>query len=76
MLRHALRLVALGLVAGLLLAAIATQGLGGLLYGVRPGDPRLLFSSAALLCAVALAAGYLPARRAARSDPMVSLRRE
>jgi putative ABC transport system permease protein len=75
-LRHALRLVALGLVAGLLLAAIATRGLGGLLYGVRPGDPRLLFASAALLCAVALAAGYLPARRAARSDPMVSLRRE
>jgi len=61
---------------GLLLSAVATRGLSGLLFGVRPGDPGTLLRSAALLSAVAIAAGYLPARRAARTDPMVSLRRE
>jgi putative ABC transport system permease protein len=75
-LRHALGLVALGLAAGVILSAAATRGLASLLHGVRPGDPLALAGSAALLCAMALAAGSLPARRAARTDPMVSLRRE
>jgi ABC-type antimicrobial peptide transport system permease subunit len=62
--------------AGLLLSAVATRGLGRLLYGVRPGDPGSLLGAAALLAAVALAAAYGPARRASRSDPIRALRQE
>jgi len=47
-----------------------------LLYGVTPRDPMAMTSVAVLLTGVALAATYLPARRASRVDPVISLRYE
>ena len=50
--------------------------LQSLLFGVKPGDPLLLGLSAVLLLGVAVAAGWLPARRAASIDPADALRAE
>jgi len=65
-----------GLVAGLLGAAGLTRLITGLLYGVKPLDPAVLGGVAILLACVALLASYLPARRAARIDPVTALRCE
>jgi ABC-type antimicrobial peptide transport system permease subunit len=62
-----------GLVAGLLSGLFAARLLGTILHGVPPWDPLVLGAAAAVLLAVALAAGYLPARRAARIDPARTL---
>jgi ABC-type antimicrobial peptide transport system permease subunit len=50
--------------------------LGALLYGVEPGDPMTFVSVAVLLGAIALVAGYVPARRATRVDAIAALRAE
>ena len=50
--------------------------MGGLLYGVTPTDPATLMAVAGVLGAVAVAACGLPARRAARMDPMSALRED
>lgn len=74
--RQTLWLVALGLAIGVP-AALALAGLvKNLLFGVTPTDSATLAGSAALLAVVALAAGYLPARRASRIDPLAALRHE
>jgi putative ABC transport system permease protein len=65
-----------GVLIGSLAAALAAQALGRLLYGVRSTDPLTFVAVAVLLLVVALAAMALPARRAARTDPMVALRSE
>jgi putative ABC transport system permease protein len=65
-----------GLLTGLAVALGALRYLGSLLYEVQPYDPTVLAAVAALLGVIALAACWLPARRAARVDPMVSLRAE
>ena len=65
-----------GLAAGVAGSAGLTRLLAGLLYGVRPLDPAVFGTVSALLAAVALFASYLPARRAARIDPMAALRCE
>jgi len=65
-----------GLAAGVAASAGLTRLLAGLLYGVRPLDPAVLAGVALLLGAVALIASYLPARRAAKIDPIAALRCE
>jgi ABC-type antimicrobial peptide transport system permease subunit len=75
-LRAALRLVAMGIGAGVLIAIPAATVIESQLYGISPGDPWNLVLVAAFLIAVATVAAYIPARRAARVDPMVALRWE
>jgi predicted permease len=71
-----LSMVGVGLALGLLLSLALTRVLGGFLYGVSASDPLTFVGVPALLGAIALAAGYLPARRAAGVDPLVALRYE
>jgi putative ABC transport system permease protein len=66
--------VLLGLVIGAAGSAGVSRMLAGMLYEVRPLDPLVLSAVCLLLAAVALLASYLPARRAAKIDPMVALR--
>jgi putative ABC transport system permease protein len=68
------RILVVGTVAGLVLSSLATSTLTTLLFGVEPRDWTTMAGAAILLGLVALAAGYLPARRAARADPMAALR--
>ena len=74
--RQGVGLSAVGAVLGILGALSVTRYLASLLYGVRPFDPLTFLSVALLLGLVALAACYIPARRASRVDPMVALRYE
>jgi putative ABC transport system permease protein len=71
-----LALTALGILCGFAAALAATRLLGGFLYGVKPADPTVLCASAVMLLATATVAGYVPARRAARIDPVAALREE
>jgi ABC-type antimicrobial peptide transport system permease subunit len=75
-LREGLVLAGIGLGAGLALSAMATRALSGLLFGVRATDPVAWAGVVGLLGAVALAACYVPARRAARIAPLDALRQE
>jgi predicted permease len=75
-LRQGLALVSLGMLLGFGGALIATRLLASMLFKVRPGDPITYLGTAMFVGAVALAASYLPARRAARVDPAVALRHE
>jgi predicted permease len=74
--REVLMLIAIGLVIGLLSALATIKTASTLLFGLQPNDPLTIAIASVLLCAVAMLAGYLPARRAARVDPMVALRDE
>ena len=69
-------LTGLGVAIGLAGALIVTRSMHSLLFGVRPTDPLTFGCIAIVLTVVALLASWLPARRAARVDPMVSLRIE
>jgi ABC-type antimicrobial peptide transport system permease subunit len=68
--------VVIGLGAGLLGALALTRVMTSQLYGITTNDPLTYFASGLVLLAVALLACWLPARRAARVDPMVALRAE
>ena len=67
-------LTALGLALGIAASRALSNTLGSLLFGVTSGDPITYFGVGALLIVVAAAAGYIPAWRASRIDPMVALR--
>ena len=69
-----LGLAAAGLALGMAASRALTSALGSLLFGVTPGDPFTFIGIGALLIVVAALAGYFPARRASRIDPMVALR--
>ena len=71
-----LKLALIGSVIGLIGAFSATRLVSGLLYGVTPTDPVTFSIVASAFVGVALLASWLPARRAARVDPMVALRTE
>ena len=75
-LREALLLVGIGLVVGVLASLALTKTAASLLYELKPNDPLTIAMATLVLMVVALLAGYLPARRAARVDPMVALRDE
>jgi putative ABC transport system permease protein len=75
-LAEGLRTAVLGLALGWAGAWVLTRYLASLLYSVKPGDPMTLVLVSALALGTAAAASYLPARRAARLDPMVALREE
>ena len=70
------RLLAVGLGAGILLSLAGGRAAGSMLFGLKPYDPATLAIAAALLAVVAVAASYLPARRATKVDPMVALQYE
>jgi putative ABC transport system permease protein len=69
-------IVAIGLVAGGVLAAAAAVSLRGLLYGITPFDPIAWGLAMTALIAAAAIANFVPARRAMRVDPMTALRTE
>ena len=69
-------LVASGLALGLAGAALGARALGSLLFEVRPDNPLTFLTVAAVLGAAGLVAAWLPARRAARVDPVIALRAE
>lgn len=70
------RITAIGLGIGCLVAFGAAQGIRGLLFGISPVDPVAFGTVVLLFSAVSLLASYLPARRAVRTDPMTALRQE
>jgi putative ABC transport system permease protein len=70
------RLAASGIMVGTVLSFLATRLMKSLLFGVGATDPTTLVAVGAGVAAVALAASYIPARRAARTDPMVAIRGE
>lgn len=73
---QSVRLAAIGIAIGVVAALASMHVLQSLLFGVKPTDPILLVFSAVLLLVVAMAAGWLPARRAASIDPADALRAE
>jgi ABC-type antimicrobial peptide transport system permease subunit len=74
--REAGRLLLIGVLIGAALSLVAGRGAGSLLFGLKPYDPLTLITAALLLALIAVAASFLPARRASKLDPMVALRDE
>jgi predicted permease len=75
-LRESLFLAALGMAVGLAGALAATRVLASMLFGLAPTDPLTIAGASLVMAAIAALAGYLPARRATKVDPIVALRYE
>ncbi|HMG05929.1 MAG TPA: FtsX-like permease family protein, partial [Chthoniobacterales bacterium] len=73
---YGIRLVFIGVGIGLVGALLSTRLVSTLLFGVSAIDPLVFVTGSALLIIVAIAASFLPARKAARVDPVVALRAE
>jgi putative ABC transport system permease protein len=73
---HGVSLALIGLTLGLAAAFVATGLLSTMLFAVKPSDPLTYAAVAALIAVTTLLASYIPARRAARVDPLVALRQE
>jgi putative ABC transport system permease protein len=74
--RQTVIVVTIGAGIGVALALAASRSIGSLLFGIAPSDPLAIGSALAVLIGVALAASYLPARRASQLDPTQALRFE
>jgi ABC-type antimicrobial peptide transport system permease subunit len=75
-LRQVLALATVGLAMGLPIAAGASRLVESFLFGMKPNDPVALTLAVAVLLSAALLAGYAPARKASRIDPMIAVRHE
>ena len=75
-LRQTLKLATIGMALGTVASWIMAQSAAGLLFGITARDPGTFLAMLLVLTLVAIVAGYLPARRASRIDPMVALRAE
>jgi len=74
--RQTLLLIGIGIAIGVPLALAAARLLVSQLYGLKPSDPSTIVGAPLIMAGVGLLAGYVPARRAAKVDPMVALRYE
>ncbi len=75
-LREALWVASLGVAIGIVLALASSSLVNSVLFGLKPTDPIAIGAATAVMIGVALFAGWLPARRATRIDPMIALRHE
>jgi ABC-type antimicrobial peptide transport system permease subunit len=74
--RRGMALALIGVAAGVVIAVVMTRLLAGMLYGIRPTDPLTFAATAVLFLLVSIVASSMPAYRAARMDPMKTLREQ
>ena len=75
-LRQGVVLAVTGAVCGVIGSLLLMRLLASQLFQIKPGDPRTLAGAALLMVLVAIAASFIPARRATKVDPMIALRHE